>query len=348
MKIGRLTQRLVLLVCLSLMAPPLFAQSESDIVAKNNAQLLDEAAPSLFTKIKAYMGKASAQAELGLAYATGAGVKRDMLKAHEWWERAAAGGDISATYALGLMHAHTGFDGAVQDFGKAAEWFTKAANADYAWAQYSLGYLYEMGKGFAQNDKAAGRWYLRAAEQGIEYAQINVGLMFDQARGTDENISEALKWFRLAAKQGNPVASYLLGRMLEDGRGVSVSLSLAATYYERAAEAGFVEAQARYGDYHFDGLGNMPQRPARAYEWYLKAAEQGSVSAATQLARMYDGGIGVTKNEREASNWSARASRMDYQRPDYRQGLESFDHFLLRRREEARSKTFDKKDEEKK
>jgi TPR repeat protein len=51
---------------------------------------------------------------------------------------------------------------------------------------------------------------------------------------------------------------------------------------------------------------------SEAVTWYAKAAENGSAEAASRLARMYLGGLGVPLNEREGKKWYMRAIKLGY------------------------------------
>lgn len=303
--------------------------------------------PGLMVRIKAMMGNSEAQSEMGMAYATGAGVDRSMIDARQWWEKAAASGNNHAQYALGLLFAGTGYDGVTQDFGTASSWFNKAADAGYVWAQFSLGYFYDAGIGTEQNNKLAGQWYLRAADAGNEYAQHNVGMMFETGQGTPVSYVDAVKWYRKSAQQGNAKSAYFLGKMFEDGRGVQADIDLAATYYRRAADGGVAAAQTRMGDFYYDGKGGLPQKYEEALQWYRKAAERNDVTAAILLARMYDAGVGTNKDPVEASKWSrASMKAANAKPPEYKMGLESFNHFLVRKKIEDDSERVKKEETE--
>jgi TPR repeat protein len=132
------------------------------------------------TKIRAWLGDHHAQIQLGLAYATGMGIERNMITAREWWEKTAKADEPDAQYALGLLSSSSGFDGGQQDFKQAAAWFARAAKHKLAWAQFSLGYLYAAGKIGEPDLKWAREWYQKSADGGNEYAQLNLGLLLQQ------------------------------------------------------------------------------------------------------------------------------------------------------------------------
>jgi TPR repeat protein len=75
-----------------------------------------------------------------------------------------------------------------------------------------------------------------AAERGDARAQAYLGFMYQYGRGVAQNYALAIYWYRRAADQGNPTAQHLLGLMYDKGLGVltdhvaaHVWLSLAAS-----------------------------------------------------------------------------------------------------------------------
>lgn len=313
---------------------PAFCVSPDELIGQARIE-----PPGIMTKFKAMIGNAEAQTELGMAYAIGNGVDKNMVEARQWWEKAAASGSSSAQYALGLLYTKTGYDGVTQDYKVAASWFEKAAKNGDAWAQYSIGLLHDNGNGFDKNDKMAGQWYLQSAEMGNEYAQLNVGLMYYFGQGTDQNHSEAAKWFRKAAQQGNPASAYFLGLMFESGQGVQGDMELAATYLRRAADGNVAAAQTKLGDFYYDGKAGLQQNYVEALRWYGKAAELGDSTAAILIARMYDGGIGTEKDPIKATHWSRMAMKNATRTFKYKNELETFEHFLTRKKiEDAAAK----------
>jgi tetratricopeptide (TPR) repeat protein len=86
-----------------------------------------------------------------------------------FYEQAAIAGNIGAQNRLGICYAN-GF-GVVKDINKAVEWYKKAAEQGSDAAQNSLGYYYEYGLGVTKDIDQATDWYKKAAEQGNINAQ---------------------------------------------------------------------------------------------------------------------------------------------------------------------------------
>ncbi len=75
----------------------------------------------------------------------------------------------------------------------------------------------------------------------------------------------------------------------------------------RAAKNGFVEAQLYLGGIYSGGI-IVKQNLAKAFKWYLCAAEKGEQLAQYTVAEMYEDGKGVEKNFEKSLEWYKRAA----------------------------------------
>jgi TPR repeat protein len=116
-------------------------------------------------------GYAPAQFDLGICFATGRGVPRDMLLAARWWEFAAAQGHVEAQFNLGLLYAQG--EGVNLDMSEAAKWWHMAAAQGYAPAQFNLGIMYVKGEGVQEDPNEALRLWQLSARQGFGQA-VNI------------------------------------------------------------------------------------------------------------------------------------------------------------------------------
>jgi TPR repeat protein len=93
---------------------------------------------------------------------------------------------------------------------QAVEWFRKAADQGHARAQGNLGWMYERGRGVAQDDVQAVEWYCKAADQGDAPGQCNLGWMYERGRGVvAKDDVQAAKWYCKAAEQPEAQAAAL-------------------------------------------------------------------------------------------------------------------------------------------
>ncbi|HJV41619.1 peptidoglycan-binding protein [Caulobacter sp.] len=93
-----------------------------------------------------------------------AGLKRDMVEARRWSERAANGGDPRAMHNLALYYFKG--EGGARNSTTAATWFRKAADTGLVDSQFNLAQLYETGLGVSQNPAEAYKWYVIAGRAG--------------------------------------------------------------------------------------------------------------------------------------------------------------------------------------
>lgn len=77
-------------------------------------------------QVKAQAGDATAQYKLGGLYYSGQGVPKDVVKAAEWWQKAAAQGEASSQSAVGWLYFHG--EGVTDDHVLAYAWLNLAAS----------------------------------------------------------------------------------------------------------------------------------------------------------------------------------------------------------------------------
>jgi TPR repeat protein len=101
--------------------------------------------------------------------------------------------NLGALYALGY--------GVPQDYAKAREWYEKAAALGNVWAAVFLGELYSLGHGVQQDFVQAGEWFQRAADQGNEKTQVNLRELYAKGTGLPQDDVRAYRWWSLALAQ---------------------------------------------------------------------------------------------------------------------------------------------------
>jgi clan AA aspartic protease (TIGR02281 family) len=134
------------------------------------------------------------------------------------------GGNVA--YAGPLEDGYTAYQSG--DYPAALQLFWKAASQGNAEAEYNVGFLYETGRGPAQNYREAIDWYRLAGTQGNAAAQTHLGLMYANGRGVAKDDKEAVRWLRLAAGQGYAEAKEALAQV-QQGRGALQARSSATS-----------------------------------------------------------------------------------------------------------------------
>jgi hypothetical protein len=168
--------------------------------------------------------------------------QKDYGQAMQWYQKAAAQGDATADYDIGILY-DKGF-GVPQDRGQAMEWFQKAAARGDAPAEYKIGQYYRAGLGVTQDYSQAMQWFQKAAAQGNADAENGIGTLYGSGGGVPQDYSQAMQWFQKAAAQGNAVAESNIGALYKNGWGVPQDYSQAIQWYQKAAAQGNAAAQS--------------------------------------------------------------------------------------------------------
>src|SRR5262245_32608487 len=82
-------------------------------------------------------------------------------------------GDRNAEVMVGNMYLEG--TGVERDVARAAQWFQKAAAAGHSYAQYALGLLYMTGQGVGKDQARGISWLEKAAQQGSIFADTTLG-----------------------------------------------------------------------------------------------------------------------------------------------------------------------------
>jgi hypothetical protein len=151
---------------------------------------------------------------LAHCYLTGHGLASADLDRGLAWLQAChlLGGDADAAHDVALMYEY-GTHGVNVDVVKAVEWFRKAAEAGHMEAMAELGLCYEIGAGVEQSDETALDWYMAAAEKGHLTAKYSVGEAYEEARGVPQSDAEACLWYYKAAIEGDEDSRKALRRL---------------------------------------------------------------------------------------------------------------------------------------
>lgn len=289
----------------------------------------------------ARIGDPAAQYEVALMYATGVGVGKNVSQAFAWTKAAAEKGHTAAQYLLGS--AYWGGLGTPKDEQKALSWFIKAhdhgndkaslklakvlgtgqpmlafqfaiesAEKGLAEAQLVVAECYADGTGVERDNRLALIWYLRAAEQGLAAAQFAVGHAYDSGPGVAEDLKLARRWYREAAAQGHPGAQLALDRLDTegDGRVNRSGIMRVGNRERRTSDTRWIKyaAHGRADDFFhlatmFELGVSIEKNHKQARVWYKKAAELGHAGAQFAMAQGFD-----TAEQVQAAQWHRRAA----------------------------------------
>ncbi len=121
----------------------------------------------------------------------------DYTSAAAFWTKLARKGDIWAQYNLGTLYA-TG-RGVKKDAVAAHNWFLSAAESGLPAAQFEVAKTYETGSGVAPSGPVALLWTRESADQDYPPAQARLGLRYLNGEGVPKDQKKAAFWLARAA-----------------------------------------------------------------------------------------------------------------------------------------------------
>jgi uncharacterized protein len=270
-------------------------------------------------------GSLEASHQLGIAYAQGlAGLPRDAARAAELFERAASGGHRRAALNLGILYLRG--QGVRHDLVQARAWLEKAAAGDDPYALYALARAMEESEGTALADPIrAADLYRRAAEKGHPLAELRYGLALAEGNGAKRDFAGAQRWLLAAHADGVPEAALAMGDMtahMPASRDKAVNdkiVQSAFAWYANAASAGVPSAQFKLANAYLGGSGTARDFAQAAF-WYGRAARQGLPEAEHALGLLLFSDQAGTADPVEGTKWLLLAERGGH--PDSRAARE--------------------------
>jgi uncharacterized protein len=186
-----------------------------------------------------------------VAAGTEAFKNKDYQKAFREWNAAAEAGNAEAQFDLGVLYAQG--RGVQRDVAKAVSWYRKAADQGNAEAQFALGQLYSRGWGVPRDEIDALRWFQMANDPNSVGSATDWELI--EGYGVERDSQQAASWYQKAAEQGHAEAQYNLGRLYAAGKGIPRDEELAVNWIRASASQGYVPAQALFGTRYATGSG---------------------------------------------------------------------------------------------
>ena len=92
------------------------------------------------------------------------------------------------------------------------------------------------------------------------------------------------------------------------GKGVTKDDNKAFNWWLKAAQNGHIKAMFCVGSCYGEGKG-VSKDIVKAFEWFLKAAENGDTDSMHNVAYCYSYGIGVAQDLRKANEWRSKAEK---------------------------------------
>ena len=269
-------------------------------------------------RARAVAGHDKAQLQMGLCYAMGQGVRRDLAKAAGWFARAARQGNPQALTELAMCYRYG--EGVLPSNATARRLLAAAAARGASAAQEELGIaLLEGGLGQAPNASAAVRLLREAAAQGSTRAMTRLGLAFADGRAGVRQDDDKAEFFlaqaaaayksrhrsstAVARRQTQGARAMLkLAHRFRSGRGVRKDTTKAVEWYAKAALRGLPRAHLALGLCYLSGEG-VPRDDVIGARQVERAAKLGCRAAVFNYALLLLQGRGLVRDAVRARQW---------------------------------------------
>jgi TPR repeat protein len=142
-----------------------------------------------------------------------------------------------------------------------------------------------------------------------EAGDAEAQLQLSKLYDEQERHDESFKWAECSAMKGNLEAQFAIGKCYSSGKGTPKDKTKAFECYMKAAENGYAEGQVKVGDCYFFGFDRVTKDEAKGFEWLMKAAENGADEGMVKVGYCYRYGMGgVTENKAKAFEWYMKAA----------------------------------------
>ena len=299
-------------------------RADPRITAKNREMYIMDAHKRLKRLVAAgypdaqfYMADCYGSGELGLGV--------DPSQAFNLYQAAAKAGHGEAAYRTAMsceMGSQDG-GGTRQDYPKAVQWYRRAAALGDASGMFKIGII--LIKGLLGQPKNIGEgvtWLKRVAERGDcdnPQALFELAVLYESANTSpevrnkvvaDDNFAREL--FDKAAYMGHKYAQFRLGQAYEYGQlGHSIDNRQSIAWYSKAAAQGEHQAELALSGWYLTGAeGILEHSDMEAYLWARKAATSEPPLAKAMFAMGYftETGIGCPASIDESKKWYGRAA----------------------------------------
>jgi TPR repeat protein len=270
----------------------------------------------------ARIGVPEAQYQVGLMYAHGMGVNKNLGKAIEWISKAAERGVLSAQYLLATRY-EAGV-GVQRDMRQAVLWFEKAAHNGHIKSTFKLGKIYAL----VDRDTSE-KLIFDAADKGLAEAQYFLGSAFAARPVEDGYFENALHLLTLAAQQGFAPAQCALGNIYAKGQCVPRDVGEAKAWLRLAAQQNFPAAHMALEVLDAEGGTGSRGRGRRRYtsgerrkasKRWESVLESGDADSRYHLGLMYELGIGIEQDFAKAEILYSQSARSGDARAQYALG----------------------------
>lgn len=199
----------------------------------------------------------------------------------------AESGFAPAQNLMGVLYANG--RGVEKNLETAIEWYTKAAESGYRSSMYNLGRIYDMGKEVERDTEKAFYWLEKAANEGHGGSMLHLAGLYGRGEGVEENQELAVSWLVKAAQNGNEQADLQLEMMMLNTAAREYTY-LVLPYLEQKAVQGDLTAGGTVAAAYRYGMNKIEKNLKKALFWYEQMAREGDALSAQIVKEIMEKG----------------------------------------------------------
>lgn len=209
-------------------------------------------------------------------------------------------GNLKCTQRLGIMYYNG--EGIERNLEKAIEYIEFAAARKEPHAMYVLAVAYlRLNKFGEKTTEIVKRLLKEAYRLNSPYAaDYLASIMINElSEKKDINRSELVEYIKFGVEYELKESIFKFGYIYEKGIGVMQDYEKAYQYYNLAAEKNCIKAMNKLGDWYKKGI-FLSRNINLAIKWYEKSANKNDIDGVENLIQIYEKGIGNKRNDIKA------------------------------------------------
>lgn len=247
---------------------------------------------------------------LGFMYLDGQGVEPNPEKAHQYFAQylgyleSKLNNDIHDSQIRELAYMYSKGHGTKADGEHAISLAKRLVGKDGGISERIIGDIYIDALGLEKSDPAqAVAWYEKSIAQGDPARLTRLAYIYSSGDGVERDLEKANKHWQASiqhlenlGQRRSPSETRRLSVMYAKGEGTQANTTRAIEILQPYVGRGDGYAEYLIGDYYYMGYGLDKPDPAKALEWYAKAANEGAIERLKRLGDMYDQAEGTKRD----------------------------------------------------
>ena len=269
-----------------------------------------------WTKLSADQNYLFALYDLGLMYSFGIGTEKNLIKAHEYYLKAAKLKMPDAYYQLSYIY--TFGEGVKKNIQEAIKWnlqLIEYSNVQVELDKYydheaysNLYYIYMWEEKYKDHFQAFDYVSKLVNERGTGSDYYNLAYMYEVGAGTKQNYTKAFELYLVAEEKGDLSSKQSIANLYYNGDGVKQNYEKAFEryiYLDKRDDFELSDYVYRYlGDYYRYGYGEIEVDQNKALQYYFRSYNDGdNPYAAKSIGEIYYEEFGDDKSIQESIKW---------------------------------------------